>query len=112
MTQPMTRRAALHGILCSLGLTLLAACGAPQPAAAPTTPPAAPTTPPAAPAASNPTSAPPAGTVAVQGTPTTAPTSVPQAQGKPAASQPKSGGTLRLGMTGDISTLDGHNTTP
>jgi len=36
----------------------------------------------------------------------------PPAVPNPAASQPKSGGTLRLGMTGDISTLDGHNTTP
>jgi peptide/nickel transport system substrate-binding protein len=26
--------------------------------------------------------------------------------------QPKSGATLRLGMVGDVSTLDGHNTTP
>jgi peptide/nickel transport system substrate-binding protein len=35
------------------------------------------------------------------------------AQPTPAsAAQPKSGGTLRLGMVGDVSTLDGHNTTP
>ena len=29
-----------------------------------------------------------------------------------AGGQPKSGGTLRLGMVGDVSTVDGHNTTP
>src|SRR5438094_3007410 len=81
----LSRRAALRLVLSGAGLALLAACTPPAPAA----PPAVATTAP---------SGPPAATVKS----TTA----------PPAPQPKTGGTLRLGMVGDVSTLDGHNTTP
>jgi peptide/nickel transport system substrate-binding protein len=98
----------------SAGLALLAACqpaapAAPTAAPLPTKPAApatgaAPTKPAAAPA---PTTAPQptVATVQVATTPTSAPKPQP-------AAQPKSGGTLRLGMVGDVQTLDGHNTTP
>jgi peptide/nickel transport system substrate-binding protein len=89
------RRNALRVIFSVAGVSLLAACGQAAPPA-PTTPPA--------PAPPKPTSPPPAPTVTVAAAP------------KPTAAQAqaptKSGGTLRLGMVGDVSTLDGHNTTP
>ncbi len=56
------------------------------------------------PAAATPTRASGVPQVQVQATPAATP--------QPAVGQPKSGGTLRLGMSGDVSTLDGHNTTP
>jgi peptide/nickel transport system substrate-binding protein len=92
------------------GVALLAACTAappsptPAPTAAskPTAPAAAPTTAPAATAAPKPAAA-----------PTAQPTPQAVAQATSAAgAQPRAGGTLRLGMVGDVSTLDGHNTTP
>jgi peptide/nickel transport system substrate-binding protein len=91
------RRNALRVIFSVAGVSLLAACGqTAPPAAAPTTAPA--------PAPPKPTSPPPAPTVTLAAAP------------KPTAAlvqpQSKSGGTLRLGMVGDVSTLDGHNTTP
>jgi peptide/nickel transport system substrate-binding protein len=88
--QPVTisRRAALRLVWSGAGLALLSACTPPAPAAPPAVAPTVPSGPPAATVKS--TTAPPA-------------TTVPQ---------PKAGGTLRLGMVGDISTLDGHNTTP
>ncbi|MBV8718520.1 MAG: ABC transporter substrate-binding protein [Chloroflexi bacterium] len=89
----MDRRLALRFLVGGGSAMLLAAC---------TSAPVAPT---AAPA--NPTSAPqPAATVGAA--------AQPAATAKPTATQaqPKSGGTLRLGMVGDVSTLDGHNTTP
>jgi len=110
----MHRRAALRLFGSSAGLALLAACqpaapAAPTAAPLPTKPAApatgaAPTKPAAAPA---PTTAPQptVATVQVATTPTSAPKPQP-------AAQPKSGGTLRLGMVGDVQTLDGHNTTP
>jgi hypothetical protein len=106
---PVSRRHVLKFVLSTAGVALLAACG---PAAG--TPAAAPS-----PAAANPTT-PPTPASAAQAAPATptlasAPTRVqPQAAAtpQPAVGQPKSGGTLRLGMSGDVSTLDGHNTTP
>ncbi|MBV9133159.1 MAG: ABC transporter substrate-binding protein [Chloroflexi bacterium] len=89
----MDRRLALRFLVGGGSAMLLAAC---------TSAPVAPT---AAPA--NPTSAPqPAATVGAAAQP--ADTAKPTG----AQAQPKSGGTLRLGMVGDVSTLDGHNTTP
>ena len=89
----MDRRLALRFLVGGGSAMLLAAC---------TSAPVAPT---AAPA--NPTSAPqPAATVGAAAQP--ADTAKPTG----AQAQPKSAGTLRLGMVGDVSTLDGHNTTP
>jgi peptide/nickel transport system substrate-binding protein len=88
-TTMIDRRRALRLLASGAGTALLAAC-APSPAA-PTLAPA------------NPTAAPqPAATIA----------STPKPSVATAQAQPKSGGTLRLGMVGDVSTLDGHNTTP
>ncbi|HEY3063833.1 MAG TPA: ABC transporter substrate-binding protein [Chloroflexota bacterium] len=115
----MNRRAALRVLGSSAGLALLTACqpaapAAPTAPAATTKPAAAPAPTTAAAAAAAPTPAPAAAapkptaaSVQVAATQTAAP--------KPAAApagQPKSGGTLRLGMVGDVSTVDGHNTTP
>src|SRR5262245_59855336 len=91
---PINRRATLRFLLSGAGMALLAACSA-----APAAPVAAPAQPTGGPAPAQPTSPPPA-TVTIAATP------------NPAAPQSKSGGTLRLGMVGDVSTLDGHNTTP
>jgi peptide/nickel transport system substrate-binding protein len=78
----LTRRSALRGLASSLGLTLLTACTATPQAAQPTG------APPPAPAAQP--------TVAVSVT----------APPRPAASQPRSGGTLRHATTADVATLD------
>jgi peptide/nickel transport system substrate-binding protein len=58
--------------------------------------------------------APAAATAAPTAQPTVAPAPTVQvAQPTPqSGAQPQAGGTLRLGMVGDVSTLDGHNTTP
>ena len=53
----------------------------------------------------------PAAAPTAQPKPTAPATTAVQPTSAPAA-QAKSGGTLRLGMVGDVSTLDGHNTTP
>jgi len=83
----MNRRTALRVLVSTGAVAVLAACGAPPPAAAPTAKPAAP--PPAAPTA-----------------PAAAQVSTPAA--KPAAAQPRSGGTLRTAISGDPASLDGH----
>src|SRR5215470_7421529 len=82
---PLRRRTALRLFVGGAGIAILAACGpttSGTPAATPTAPPkpapAAPTTPPAA------------------------------APSKPAATQRRTGGTLRVGVPADISSLDGH----
>jgi peptide/nickel transport system substrate-binding protein len=94
-----TRRSALQLLFSGAGVALLAAC-----APAPSAPPAATQAPPAVP------TTPPATSVeVVPATPAGAPK--PTSATAPAG-QPKSGGTLRLGMVGDVSTVDGHNTTP
>jgi peptide/nickel transport system substrate-binding protein len=87
----MNRRDVLRGMGWALGTGLLAACGlsAPAPAAPPATPAGAP------PAQSASTAAPVASAVVVQPTPST-------------AQQPKSGGTLRTAMVGDVPSLEGH----
>jgi peptide/nickel transport system substrate-binding protein len=97
----LSRRGAINMLLAASGAGLLAACtGVPQSAAPATTKPVATQ----ASAAS--------GATAAQAT-TTSPTAQPtgiattQAATKPAA-QPKSGGTLRVGMVGDIARIDGH----
>jgi peptide/nickel transport system substrate-binding protein len=85
----LSRRATLHLFASGAGLALLAACGPmqqPQPTAKPAAP--APTAA-AAPA--------PAATAVSVSTPA-----------KPAASQPKTGGTLRFAATSDVPNLDGH----
>jgi peptide/nickel transport system substrate-binding protein len=106
----LTRRNALNVILSVAGVSLLAACAPAAPTAAPPTP--APPQPTSAAAAAQPTTAPaPAG--AAQPTAAAVPPATVSAATNPAAPvQAKSGGTLRLGMVGDVSTLDGHNTTP
>ena len=112
----MNRRVALQYLLSGTAMALLAACtsapAAPAPATSAPTAPPKPTAPPAAP------TSPPTPTAAGATSSTSAPTALPQpaaATVQPAAqagAQPKTGGTLRLGMVGDVSTLDGHNTTP
>ncbi|HEX8969420.1 MAG TPA: ABC transporter substrate-binding protein [Chloroflexota bacterium] len=95
----LSRRSALRLFASGAGLTVLAACGVGSPAAptsAPATAPPAPTTA-AAPAAK------PAPTVASQ--PTVA-VSAPTPTAPPASAQPKTGGTLRVGVPTDIVTLD------
>jgi peptide/nickel transport system substrate-binding protein len=86
-----------------LGLTtvgsLLAACAQP----APSPPQAPPTAPPAAPPLAAPTQP-------VAAAPTSAP--APASTGNAnAAGTPKSGGTLQVGMIGDLGTIDGHQVT-
>ena len=108
----MNRRFALQAIMSGTVVALLGACTT-APAAPPSAPTAAPkpTTPPApAPTTAAATSAPAAAPTA-QPKPTAPATTAVQPTSAPAA-QAKSGGTLRLGMVGDVSTLDGHNTTP
>jgi peptide/nickel transport system substrate-binding protein len=109
----LERRGALRLLLSATGVALLAACtGAPPPA----TPVPAPTTPPAAAPTAAPTSPPPAPTAAATSRVAAAPaTQVVQPTAAAAANatgQPRIDGSLRLGMVGDVSTLDGHNTTP
>jgi peptide/nickel transport system substrate-binding protein len=88
---PIDRRTALRLVLSGAGTALLAACS---------TAPASPTPAPPRPTAAQPTS-PPVATITAAAAP------------KPVApTRTASGGTLRLGMVGDVSTLDGHNTTP
>jgi peptide/nickel transport system substrate-binding protein len=84
------RRVALGLIASTAVASLLAACSAPAPANNPT-PPAAPATPAPAGAAARSTTV-----------------SAPATGG----AQPKSGGTLQLGMIQDVTTLDAHNSTP
>jgi ABC-type transport system substrate-binding protein len=93
---PSLRRRRLLARLCLLGAsavagpTLLAACQAPAPAAAPTSPPAKPTT---APAAPPPTTAPAKPTTAPAAAPTQAPAAAPTSA--PAAAG-RTGGELRI----------------
>jgi ABC-type transport system substrate-binding protein len=105
---PIDRRTALRVLFAGAAIALQAACTAAP--AAPTPPP---TAAPVPTAATGLTTAPvkPTGASAQPTTPPP-PTVTVAAAPKPTAAQPKSGGTLRLGMVGDVSTLDGHNTTP
>jgi peptide/nickel transport system substrate-binding protein len=80
----LTRRSALRGLVSSVGLALVAAC-TPAPASAPV--------PPGGPASATPPAQP---TAVVSVTSTS----------KPAATQPRSGGTLRHATTADVATLD------
>jgi peptide/nickel transport system substrate-binding protein len=94
----LSRRKALGLLFTAAGASLLAACGPQAPVQT------APTAAPAKPAAAAPTAAPaaPAATTAPAApAATTAP-----APAKPAAGQPKYGGTLRWGQVGDLITLD------
>jgi peptide/nickel transport system substrate-binding protein len=81
----MDRRAALRVLLGVGATTLLAACGAPAPSAAPTSPPVA---------APKPTTQ---GAVGASAT------------SAPAPAQPKVGGTLKVGLQLDLTGLDPHN---
>jgi peptide/nickel transport system substrate-binding protein len=93
----MQRRAVLRLIGLSGAAALLAACGQAAAPAAPAPPTSAP----------SPTAAKPAATSAATSASVAAPAAAATSQ--PAAAQPKSGGTLRWGLLGNIVTLDGHN---
>jgi peptide/nickel transport system substrate-binding protein len=99
-----TRREALGAIAISAGATLDAACGV-SPAA--TQPPATQAPAPAATPTTSAATAVPAATVQ----PTAAPTQAAAAPTQPAPT-PRSGGTLRVGILGDIVSLDPHQLTP
>ena len=101
----LTRRAALGALVASAGATLRAACG-------PATPPAAPTAPAAtSQSAATATTAPAATAKPAAAAPassaSTAVSVTPAAAVKPVV-QPNVGGTLRVGMVGDIARIDGH----
>jgi peptide/nickel transport system substrate-binding protein len=98
---PFSRRTALALIAMSASATLASACGV---ASAPAQPPA---TQPPAPAPTPATSA--ATPVAAA---TTQPTLVPTQASAAQAAPPRSGGTLRVGILGDIVSLDPHQLTP
>ena len=110
MKGTIDRRGALRWLWSGASMALLAACSvAPQAAPTSAPPPAQPTVPAAQP--------PPTTQPATPLTPTSTAASAPLPRVTPAAAanataQPTAGGTLRLGMVGDVSTLDGHNTTP
>jgi peptide/nickel transport system substrate-binding protein len=93
----LSRRAALRVLGLGAAAGLLAACG-PNPPAAPA-PTSAPAPAPTAASAGAPTSVPSGATVSVS-----KPTAPPAASG----SQPKRGGTLRVGQIGDAARLDGQ----
>jgi peptide/nickel transport system substrate-binding protein len=105
-----TRRDVLQWLGSATVASLLAACSQPAPSApqaAPTAAPAPPVLATTAPAAAPATAASASTTVSAAPTAANAsgtPTSVPQAQGKP-------GGTLRVGMIGDLGTLEGQQVT-
>jgi peptide/nickel transport system substrate-binding protein len=100
-SRPATRRDVLQWLGSATVASLLAACSQPAPAA-PTVASAA-TTPPAAAAAAPATAAAAA---------PTAPTTVSAApKAASAAGAPKPGGTLRVGMIGDLGTLEGQQVT-
>jgi peptide/nickel transport system substrate-binding protein len=94
----MNRRSALRMLAALGGVTLVAACGPSIPSAAPTTAAAKPaaTTPPAAPAT---TAAPPVPAATVAAT---------AAAASAATGAPKTGGTLRVAISADPASLDGH----
>src|SRR5690348_15384453 len=102
----MLRRDALRLCVSSAGMALLAACtGAGVPAARTGAPPVAP---------NPPAPAPPAATPATAATPTSAGTAAAQTAGvvvpaPQAAGQAKSGGALRMGIVGDLPSLDGND---
>src|SRR5579884_941846 len=83
---PYTRRAALRWLAAGGAAALLVACASPAPSAAP---------------------AAPAPTSAQRGSAGSATASTPAST--PVPQQPKTGGTLRWGLLGNIVTLDGHN---
>jgi peptide/nickel transport system substrate-binding protein len=106
----LSRRTALQLLGPGIGVALLAACGPAQqpPASTSTAPPAPTATSAPAPAAAQPTVAP------TSLPPTSNPaTSAPRPTSVPAsAAQPKSGGTLRYGLIGDLSALDSYVQSP
>ncbi|MBV9577816.1 MAG: ABC transporter substrate-binding protein, partial [Chloroflexi bacterium] len=120
-----SRREAMRLLLSAVGVSLLAACGSTAPAAVSSTPASAAQNAPA-PAAAPPTTTPPAAATSPAGTSpagTTPAGSSPVGtsgvggSGQPAATQatasapPKAGGTLKVGMIGDLGTIDGHQVT-
>src|SRR5688572_24966710 len=105
----LSRRAALRLFVSGAGMALLAACGpaavpAPPPTAAPAAKPATPA--PAATSAPGAAAAPTTAPAAAAPQPTSVTVSTPAP--KPAAAQPKLGGTLRFAATADVPNLDGH----
>jgi peptide/nickel transport system substrate-binding protein len=111
---PTSRRDALRWLGLTAVGSLLAACAQPSPAApAVSTPTTAPTSAPAASTAAAPTAAAPTAAAAATSIPAAAAaTSVSAAPTPPpAAGAPKSGGTLQVGMIGDLGTIDGHQVT-
>jgi peptide/nickel transport system substrate-binding protein len=97
----LSRRSALRLLAAAGVVTLAAACGPTVPSAAPTSAPAAAPKP----AATTPAAAAPAGATAAAPAPAAAATAQPAAAGAPA---PKSGGTLRVAISADPASLDGH----
>ena len=111
----LSRRAALAVMAIGTGATLASACGvgpaAPQQAAP--APSAEPATIQAAAAAAQPTAAAVPPTTLTTGPASTLPATTLPAQSKPTPSAPtRSGGTLRIGILGDIPSLDPHQLTP
>ena len=107
MSTLFTLRAALAAIAISAGATLASACGV-SPAAPQATQPPAPA---AAPTTSAATAV-PAATAHATAVPTQA-AAAPTTQAAPTpAAAPRSGGTLRVGILGDIVSLDPHQLTP
>ena len=107
----LSRRVALRLVLSTASAALLAACGgaatpaSPGPTVAPTTPPAAAPKPTAGAAGAAPT-VPATTTSAAQPTAAAVPTVTSATPTPAASSQVKTGGTLRVGMVGDITGLD------
>jgi peptide/nickel transport system substrate-binding protein len=100
--QAMSRRQTLRWLLSGATVALAAACGPASPAPAPAPPTAAPPPPPAATAAAAP--------AAAGGAPTSPPAvaTVAAAPQPATATQRRTGGTLRLAIPADISSMDGH----
>ena len=94
----LQRRALLRIVALGGGAALLAACGQAAAPAAPTSAPAPTEAKPAAPTAP-----------ASGGRVAPAPAATSAATSQLSAGQPKTGGTLRWGLLGNIVTLDGHN---
>jgi peptide/nickel transport system substrate-binding protein len=102
----ISRRSALKMLAAVGGVSLAAACGPSVPSASPTSaPPPAPTTPPAAPAA---TTAPAAAAPKPTAAQATVQPAAQSAAQPAAASAPKSGGTLRVAISTEPASLDGH----
>ena len=109
----LSRRSALRALFGGASVALLAACGPIAPALAPTAAPSSPT----AGAAAAPTSPAASGTATTANPTPAAAVAAAPANPTPAgastqAAQPKSGGTLRAGLVGDVGVINPHNIGP